>query len=185
MAKQSNDGDTKKRENSALGMRRRFFESLDNVVVTVVNDLGTVQIYQTSDNSQKKADQNRDSLDVQVSRKLVSAAAQGSAVLVNWLLNENIVIKTLVDINCADRKTGFTALHYAAARESKVILKILIRDHNLNYLVKDKKGRLPSTLAFEVAENPVIGTFLMKKEMQQAKRRGIDYRALLVGEASA
>lgn len=89
------------------------------------------------------------------------------------------------DINYADQETGFTALHYAAAREAKSLLKVLIKQSGLDYLVKDKKGRLPSTLAFEVAENPVIGTFLMKKEMQQAKWRGIDYRALLVGEVNA
>lgn len=87
------------------------------------------------------------------------------------------------DVNYADPRSGFTALHYAAAREIRWLINALVKHDNLNYLAKDRKRRLPSTLAFEVAENPVIGTFLMKREIRMARQRGIDYRDVLADEA--
>lgn len=112
-------------------------------------------------------------------RMLVSAASTGAWQDVEGFLNEN------GDINFAHEETGFTALHYAASREIRALLRILIRHKELNYLARDKKGRLPSTLAFEIAGNALMGRFLMKKEMQQARERGVDYRALLTGEIDA
>jgi hypothetical protein len=91
------------------------------------------------------------------------------------------------NINHVEVATGFTALHYAAARQARWLVKLLTRykPQKINYLVTDRKGRLPSVLAFEVAANSTIGTFLMRKEVKCAQDRGIDYRALLTGEINA
>lgn len=89
------------------------------------------------------------------------------------------------DVNYADPVSGFTALHYAASRDARRVLKVLIARSELEYLVKDGRDRLPSALAFEIADNPVIGTFLMKKEIRHARERSIDYRKLIVGERQA
>jgi hypothetical protein len=83
------------------------------------------------------------------------------------------------DINYADPRSGFTALHYAAARQIRWLINALVKHDNLNYLAKDRKRRLPSVLAFEIAGNAVIGTLLMKREIKMARQRSMDYRDIL------
>lgn len=81
-------------------------------------------------------------------------------------------------VNVQDPVTKATALHLAAGHRMKPVLKWLIRFPELDYLVQDCEGRLPSAVAYEVADDPVIGRFLVKKEAQQAQARGIDIRTL-------
>lgn len=83
------------------------------------------------------------------------------------------------NINIKNSGTKSTALHYGAAYRSRPVIKWLIRFKELDYLVRDYKGRLPSVLAYEVANDPVLGRFLAKKENEQARARGIDIRTLL------
>lgn len=97
---------------------------------------------------------------------------------VNALQNEYADMSS--NINIQEAGTKSTALHYAAAYRSRPVIKWLIRFKELDYLVRDYKGRLPSVLAYEVANDPALGRFLAKKENEQARARGIDIRALLV-----
>ena len=83
------------------------------------------------------------------------------------------------NVNAQDPDTGATALHYAAAMRARAIINWLAKRKDIDYLIRDNEGRLPSTLAYEVASDPVIGRFLVKKECEQARARGIDYRTLL------
>ena len=83
------------------------------------------------------------------------------------------------NINIQQPGTKAAALHYAAAFRSRPVIKWLIRSKELDFLVRDREGRLPSVLAYEVANDPVIGRFLAKKENEQARARGIDISALL------
>ncbi|MEW5704407.1 MAG: hypothetical protein AB1781_07480 [Pseudomonadota bacterium] len=82
------------------------------------------------------------------------------------------------NINIKESETKSTALHYGAAYRSRPVIKWLIRFKELDYLVRDYKGRLPSVLAYEVANDPALGRFLAKKENEQARARGIDIRTL-------
>ncbi|MBD3661747.1 MAG: ankyrin repeat domain-containing protein [Arenibacter algicola] len=94
-------------------------------------------------------------------------------------LDEMKKLHSLVSINMQDPSTGATALHYAAAMKARPILNWLAKFKGIDYLILDKKGRLASVIAFEVAKDPVIGRFLAKKENEQARERGIDIRTLL------
>lgn len=108
--------------------------------------------------------------------KLLAAARRGNDEEIEVLLGQG------ADINYADPRTNATALHFAASSNAKWAIKALIKAPELDYLVRDHKGRFPSALAFEIAHNTVIGRFLMKKEIQQSRLRGKDYRAMLLGE---
>lgn len=71
-------------------------------------------------------------------------------------------------INYAEPETGLTALHYAAAYDARVVLKLLIATGKCDYHARDRKGRTAATLAFEVADNPAVGRLLYKKMAQTA-----------------
>jgi hypothetical protein len=82
-------------------------------------------------------------------------------------------------INIQQPGTKASALHYAAGVRSRRVLLWLGQFKDLDYLLQDCEGRLPSAVAYEVADDPVIGRYLTKKENEQARARGIDIRALL------
>lgn len=84
------------------------------------------------------------------------------------------------DVNTRHPDTGATALHYAAITRAREVLNWLAKCDGIDYLIRDNKGRLPSALAYEVADDPAIGRFLAKKQNEQARERGVDIRTLLV-----
>jgi len=83
------------------------------------------------------------------------------------------------DVNTRDAESGATALHYAASMHAREIINWLAKRENIDYLIQDNEGRLPSALAYEVSDDPVIGRFLVKKQNEQAQAQGIDIRTLL------
>ncbi|MEQ8694483.1 MAG: ankyrin repeat domain-containing protein [Gammaproteobacteria bacterium] len=83
------------------------------------------------------------------------------------------------DVNARNAETGATALHYAASMHGREIINWLAKRENIDYLIQDNEGRLPSALAYEIADDPVIGRFLVKKQNEQARARGIDISKLL------
>jgi len=87
------------------------------------------------------------------------------------------LIDSVVDINRRVAGSGGTVLHVVADEQLKDIFRILRQRQDLNYLVKDNGGRLPSQLAMNSDEDVGLGTYLKRKEMQQARREGKDYRA--------
>lgn len=91
------------------------------------------------------------------------------------------LIDAVKDINLRVSGSGGTALHVVAKYQLKDIFKILKTRSDLNYLVKDNEGRLPSQLAMNSDEDVALGTYLKRKEMQQARREGIDYLSLGMG----
>jgi len=83
------------------------------------------------------------------------------------------------DVNTRHPDTGATALHYAAIMRARDMFNWLAKCDGIDYLIRDNNGRLPSALAYEVADDPAIGRFLAKKQNEQARERGIDIRTLL------
>jgi len=77
-----------------------------------------------------------------------------------------------ININYQD-EVGMTALHYAAAYDARPCLRILVGSGKCNYLLRDKKGRSASELAFEYGKDYAVGRLLMMKEAQQAVKEGI------------
>lgn len=71
------------------------------------------------------------------------------------------------DIGHAELGTGLTALHYAAARNAKAVLKLLVATGKCDFAKKDKQGRTAATLAVEVADNPALGRYLYDQQHKQ------------------
>ena len=92
------------------------------------------------------------------------------------------LIDLVKNINSRLDGSGGTALHVVADNQFKDIFKILRKRSDLYYLVKDNAGQLPSQLAMNSEEDIGLGTYLKKKEMQQAHQEGIDYRAFVIGD---
>ncbi|MRG71094.1 hypothetical protein GH722_04885 [Alphaproteobacteria bacterium HT1-32] len=81
------------------------------------------------------------------------------------------------NVNIQEPSTGATALHFAAAMKARPAINWLAKCDGIDFLIKDKNGRLPSALAFEVADDPVIGRYLASKQAKQAQERGIDMKS--------
>jgi hypothetical protein len=118
---------------------------------------------------ERDASRNQSFLDL----AFVQAVLRGDEIEAERLLAQG------ADVNCREPGIGATALHYAASRSMRPVLRILIRQPGLDYLATDRKRRLPSTYAWEISGDPVIGRFLVRKEVAQAHERGIDYRSLI------
>ncbi len=86
------------------------------------------------------------------------------------------------DVNFRHPRTRATALHLSAACGARAVIDELGKEKNIEYLVVDGKGRLPSSRAFEIAGNALLGEFLMKQEIATATENELDFRAILTGE---
>lgn len=78
-----------------------------------------------------------------------------------------------VSINLVEKGSGFTALHYAAARQGRRLRQFLLRDKNIDHLKRDRLGRLPSELAGTIAADLRVARLLRTRELAQAQERGI------------
>jgi hypothetical protein len=76
------------------------------------------------------------------------------------------------DVNYPDPATGLTTLHYAAAYDKVNLVRLIVQMKNCDFTIKDHRGRTAATLAYEVAENSVMGRYLLTKEMRQRRARG-------------
>lgn len=100
-------------------------------------------------------------------RELFKAAKEGKASDVRLALGS-----AALDINAQEPGTGATALHYAAANNAIDALRLLAAHPGCDFTIADSRGRTAATLAYEVAENPVTGRFLLRKEREQRRDRG-------------
>jgi len=86
-------------------------------------------------------------------------------------------IKRLLDSgvppSLVEPSTGFTLVHYIAARGVSVRVRGLLRQYSFNFLLRDNLGRLPSELAATVAEDFAFASRLRDYEIEQADREGI------------
>lgn len=90
--------------------------------------------------------------------------------------NEKVVKKHLdagISVNVADPETKSTALHYAAARRGYALLETLSNHPDIDHLVLDGFGRLPSELAERFAEDPRTANLLRTLEAVQAREQGV------------
>lgn len=111
--------------------------------------------------------------EIDADSQFVIAASYGDLRYMKSLLEKG------ANVNFQEPTTGATALHFAASIKSREIINWLAKRDGIDFLIKDKEGRLPSALAFEVAESPVIGRYLAKKQAAQASEQGIDLKSIL------
>ena len=88
------------------------------------------------------------------------------------------LVDAVKDINLRVAGSGGMALHVVARYQLKDIFKILRTRSDLNYLARDNEGRLPSLIAMHTDDDVGLGTFLLKKEQEQARREEKDHEVL-------
>lgn len=76
-------------------------------------------------------------------------------------------------VNEQDKNTGETALHIAAACRAHKVLKVLLETEKCDFLLRDKKGRLASEMAYLHGNDPAVARLLGIKERKQGDAQGI------------
>lgn len=99
--------------------------------------------------------------------RFLRAAEQGDTRRLDQLIAKG------VPVNSRDRATGGTALHYAAAHGARGTLRVLVKSKQCDFLIRDKRGRLPSELAGVYGRDPAMARLLLKKEVQQARTQNL------------
>ena len=99
--------------------------------------------------------------------EFLNAIQRGNPATLEIFLDEGM------NVNYQDPQTGQTALHVAANAQARAVIRILLATGKCDYLIRDKRGRLPSELAYTVGENPAIARLLGNKERKQAEKQGI------------
>lgn len=69
--------------------------------------------------------------------------------------------------------TGETALHVVSASKARKALRVLLKTNHCDFLLRDKKGRLASEMAFVYGDDPAVARLLRIKERKQAAVQGI------------
>lgn len=100
-------------------------------------------------------------------RRFLRAAREGNVKRLDRLIDQG------VPVNSRDRATGATALHYAAAHGARGVLRALLKSDQCDFLIRDKRNRLPSELAGLYGRDPVMARLLLKREVQQARARNL------------
>ncbi len=85
-------------------------------------------------------------------------------------------------LNTVDPRTGATILHYAAAYRARPLFRMVneidralrtVNGDGIDYLTRDKQGRLASELAGVYGHDPAMARLLLMKETIQARERGL------------
>lgn len=103
-------------------------------------------------------------------QEFLKAAERGNAALVAAFLQEGF------PASYQDPQTGESALHIAAAGQGRKVLRVLLTVKALDYLLRDRQGRLASELAYTVGEDPAVARLLGIKERKQAEADGVKLR---------
>ncbi|MGH1439773.1 MAG: hypothetical protein ACRBBR_06655 [Cellvibrionaceae bacterium] len=106
-------------------------------------------------------------------KKFFKAAYHG----LDWEVAE--CVDAGVDINHEDPKTKIRAIHLVAAHNAVPAFEVLKQSSNLEYFAPDAKGQLPSHHAWVSGNNPALGSYLQKKEKQEAEVKNIDYESFI------
>lgn len=100
-------------------------------------------------------------------REFLSAIQRGNPATLEVFLSEGM------DVNYQDPQTRQTALHVAASAQARSVIRILLATNKCDHLIRDKRGRLASELAYMVGENPALARLLGNKERKQAEKQGV------------
>jgi ankyrin repeat protein len=87
-------------------------------------------------------------------------------------------------VNYPDPRNGLTALHYVAAQGARRAFRVLLRIPGLDFLARDDRGRLASEMAGAYGRNLAMERLLFRKEIQQARAKGIPLEQLYQRDAA-
>ncbi len=100
-------------------------------------------------------------------REFLKAAERGNAPMLGAFIEEGF------PANYQDRETEETALHITAAGRARKALLVLLACGLCNFLLRDKRGRLASEMAYLFGRDPAAARLLRLKERKQAEAQGI------------
>jgi ankyrin repeat protein len=87
-------------------------------------------------------------------------------------------------VNYHDPRNGLTALHYVAAQGARRAFRALLRIGGLDFLARDDRGRLASEMAGAFGQNLAMERLLFRKEIQEAREKGIPLEQLYRRDAT-
>ena len=76
-------------------------------------------------------------------------------------------------VNYKDPLSGLTALHVLAGSCARKGLVVLLRHPDVDFLIRDKQGRLASEYAMVYSDDAEMALSIMEKENEQGERMGI------------
>ncbi|MBS9405470.1 ankyrin repeat domain-containing protein [Halomonas sp. TRM85114] len=76
-------------------------------------------------------------------------------------------------VNYQDPDTKQAALHVAAACKAREAVRVLARQPDCNFILRDRRGRLPSEMAYAFGNDPALARYLGNKERTQAEAQGL------------
>jgi hypothetical protein len=94
-------------------------------------------------------------------------------------------IKQGAPVNYHDPRNGATALHYIAAQGARPALRVLLKSGELDFLARDDRGRLASTLAGTYGRDLAMERFLLTKAIRQARESGIPLQQIYRRDAAS
>ena len=97
----------------------------------------------------------------------LKAARRGNPVRLQTAIDEG------ASINEQDPLTGLTALHIVAAGGARKALRVLFNAGEVDFLIRDKEGRLASELAYLHGRDVAMARLLGIKERKQADAEGV------------
>ncbi|MEZ5551535.1 MAG: ankyrin repeat domain-containing protein [Pseudomonadales bacterium] len=100
-------------------------------------------------------------------RAFLRAAETGNADRVGAFLEDGF------SVNYQDPGTGETALHAAAGTRARDVFRRILEEPDIDYLLRDHKGRLPSEVAYVYGRDPAMARLLAIKEKAQARTQGL------------
>ena len=103
----------------------------------------------------------------QLGFEFTDAAQRGDPLMVEVFISEGF------PVNYQEPDTGLTALHLAASSGARTTLRQLLKTEDVNFLIRDDKGRLSSEFAFLHGRDPAMARLLGIKERKQADAEGI------------
>jgi hypothetical protein len=102
-----------------------------------------------------------------MAREFLQAAERGNPQMTGAYIEEGF------PVNWQSPKTGETALHVSASAGARNALRVLVGCGQCNYLLRDKRGRLASELAYLYGRDSAVTRWLRIHERRQAKAQGI------------
>lgn len=86
---------------------------------------------------------------------------------------QRYIDKVGVPVNYQDPLHQETALHIVAACRARKALRLLLKTGQINFLLRDRKGRLASEMAYLYGRDPAVARLLGIKEKKQGAAQGI------------
>ena len=99
--------------------------------------------------------------------EFTDAAQRGDTLMVEAFLEEGF------PINYQEFDTGLCALHLVAGSGARNTLRTLLKNDDIDFLLRDEKGRLASEFAFLHGRDPGMARLLAIKERKQANAEGV------------